>query len=50
LGRPGARPAADADSATPSLTAPILKVDALNQYYGGSHILATSRSRPRAAR
>jgi len=39
LGRPGARPAADADSATPSLTAPILKVDALNQYYGGSHIL-----------
>jgi len=39
LGRPGARPAADADSTTPSMTSPILKVGALNQYYGGSHIL-----------
>ena len=33
LGRPGARPAADAR------TEPILRVDGLQQYYGGSHIL-----------
>jgi urea transport system ATP-binding protein len=39
LAQPGARPAADADGVAAIDAAPILKVEALNQYYGGSHIL-----------
>jgi len=39
LGRPDARRAADADPAAPGVAVPLLKVDRLNQYYGGSHIL-----------
>ena len=39
LGRPGARPGADAEGPALAPDAPLLKVEALNQYYGGSHIL-----------
>src|SRR4051812_28589695 len=39
LGRPGARPVADAPTAALEVAAPLLKVHGLNQYYGGSHIL-----------
>jgi urea transport system ATP-binding protein len=42
LGRPGARPVADANAAGLGANdepAPLLRVEALNQYYGGSHIL-----------
>jgi urea transport system ATP-binding protein len=38
-GRPGARPLADAESAVLAPAVPLLQVEALNQYYGGSHIL-----------
>ncbi len=42
LGRPGVRPVADAKAARIAAhdePAPLLRVEALNQYYGGSHIL-----------
>ncbi len=43
LGRPGARPAIDAGAASRIAArdepAPLLRVEGLNQYYGGSHIL-----------
>ena len=37
--RPAVRPVAAADTATPSVDLPLLAVESLNQYYGGSHIL-----------